>query len=128
MEEGAVELVVQVVDELGYQGISNPVDVNIVIDRPLPPTPVPTAEPQESIPQTPSTPLFRWDLLAGAVIFLFLILLALFWQRRRKLAKQALANKERLNIEDPNAIAADGVVLIASLEALSGKAEESFPD
>ncbi len=127
LDEGSFELVVQIVDELGYQGITKPVVVAIGIDRPLPPTPLPTAESQAPAAQTSSTPLVRWDLLAGAVLFLFLVLLLILWQRRRKLAKQALAGNAVSDLEDPGLMETGGAVLSASLEAVSGAQGESFP-
>jgi len=127
LEEGTVEIVIQVVDELGYQGISKPAVVNITIDRPLPPTPIPTAEPQEPAPQTPYSSPLRWDLLAGAAFFLFLVLLALLWRRRRASSKNGLAENDSENIEDPNMHSADGLALVASLEPLSGTQGEPFP-
>lgn len=126
LDEGSFELIVQIVDELGYQGITKPVVVAVGIDRPLPPTPLPTAEPQAPAAQTSSALLVRWDLLAGAVLFLFLVLLLFLWQRRSKLAKQALAGNEGSDLEDPGLMETSGAVLSASLEPVLGAQGESF--
>ena len=127
--EGAVELVVQVTDELGYQGISKPVIVEISIDRPLPPTPISTAEPLEPVRQALPIPSVRWELAAGAAIVLILVLVVLFWRRRRALAKDALAAIERENVaelEDPSLGSSSDWVLVATLESLSSSKEETF--
>ena len=130
LEEGPVELTVQVMDELGYQGVSKPVVVDIAIDRPLLPTPTPTAEPQEPVPQASSISWQRWDLLAGVALVLFLVLIILLWRGRRASVKNAQANNDRRNaagIEDPSMGSSDDFVLVASLESLPGGQMESIP-
>ena len=74
LQEGNVELVAQVTDELGYQGSSPPLPVEVTIDRPLPPTPIPTAEPEETTQQPLPTSELRWELFAPILLFLLLVL------------------------------------------------------
>jgi hypothetical protein len=121
LEEGPVELAV---------GISKPVIVEIAIDRPLLPTPIPTSEPQEPVPQVSPISWLRWDLLAGAALVLFLILIALLWRRREAPAKDAPADNDRrdaVRFDDPGTRSSDGLVLVAALESLSGGQGESIP-
>jgi hypothetical protein len=130
LEEGSVELTIQVMDELGYQGISKPVVVNITIDRPLLPTPIPTAEPQEPVPQVSPISWLRWDLLAGVALVLFLVLIALLWRKRRASVKDEPEDNDLRNgagIEDPGKGSSDGMVLVAALESFSDGQRESIP-
>ena len=126
LEEGSIDLAVRVVDELGYQGESDPVIVDIAINRPLPPTPAPTTVPPTAVQEVTPDSRLRWDLLAGAAILLFLVLIVIIWRRRKALAKDARSENEQERIEDPNMHTADGVVLIASLESLADSQTESF--
>jgi hypothetical protein len=116
LEEGKIEVAAEVTDELGYKGSSEPVVVNIVVERPLVPTPVPTTETQEVVSQNPQINWMNWDLLAAAVLFLILIVIILLWRRRKRGAKDALAANDRetnIELEDRES---DDIVLIASLE------------
>ncbi len=87
LQEGSVELVAQVTDELGYRGSSPPLSVEVTIDRPLPPTPIPTAEPEAITQQPLSTPELRWELPAAILLLLLLISVFLLWRRRRVAAR-----------------------------------------
>jgi hypothetical protein len=130
LQEGNVELVAQVTGELGYQGSSPPLPLEVTIDRPLPPTPIPTAEPEETTQQPLPTSQLRWELFAPILLLLLLLLLViaiLFWRRRRAAAKSAAAQDEI-----SKAVAVGGEVdhstaeptLIAMLEPLDSASPE----
>jgi len=78
-DAGSYRLAVAVTDELGFQATSAPVDVEIVVDRPSPPTPTaaPTATPAPTAPERSSTALL-WP-----VLLLALAGGALLWAARR---------------------------------------------
>ena len=88
-EEGAYQLSVQVVDELGRQGESNPAPITIVAERPTVnyPTPVPTVAVTAVAPPTQSQPQQTTYLLIALVIAL--LLLVLLWLVRRRRQKSA---------------------------------------
>ena len=94
--EGEFELVVAVTDELGLQGTSAPLPARLTLERPQPPTAVPTAPlPEEGVEDLiallplESLPLplqqFSWisgDLAAGISVVMLVLLVAIFWRNR----------------------------------------------
>jgi hypothetical protein len=127
LQAGDMELVVQVTDELGYQGSSRPVLVEVKIDRPLPPTPVPTTEPEKPSPQPIPTSGLRWELIVGFILLLVLVFSLLFWRRRRAAAKNAENADKRLGVSAAGEGAGGSTgesMMIAALEPLNDQAHE----
>lgn len=89
LNSGSVELVVQVLDELGYQGSSMPQTFAVTVDRPLPPTAVPTAESQVLTSDTPSETLPEWQMVAGIGAVLLLAVVVIIWLWRRRANKKS---------------------------------------
>ncbi len=91
IDPGTVELVVQAIDELGYQDSTIPQSVEITVDRPLPPTAVPTAIPQETAPEALPTAKNEWTLIAGVIVLLLLAITAFVWYWRRRAKEKTIS-------------------------------------
>ncbi len=101
LNAGTQELMVQLTDELGYQGVSEPLAVEIAVERPPAPTPTVTPEPEMLTPSAIDLQkLFtreQWVMLgAGFVLLVMLFWLLSRWRRRRHWAQEeaALAESE----------------------------------
>jgi hypothetical protein len=127
LEEGALELAAEITDELGYKGVTEPVVVNITVERPLLPAPVPTVEIRESAPQVSETSWLRWELLAGAALALFFLLIILLWRRRKRATSEALAENDLGKTVVTENKGSDDIVMIATLEPLEDGEEETYP-
>ena len=123
-DEGTFDVVLEVVDELGFTARSEPVPVQVSVQRPSAPTAVPTAVPTEAPPSSAfALPAVPFEYLAGGAALLGLLLLALLWRgrgrRRRALALQA-------PLEGEAVLAAQGdatepkTILLPRLEPVSG--------
>lgn len=125
LQEGSVTLAVEVTDELGYQGRSDQIDVNIVVERPEPqegPSRVPTEETVSSEPLADDT---RWEqFIVPLLLLLLLVALLIWWDRRRRKGETA-------EVEDVKSAALmdsehfDSIAN-ARLEPLDGNATESI--
>jgi len=129
LEEGSYELAANVTDELGYQGASQPVRVDVTIYRPLPPTPMPTAIPSMEITPEP-LPAFRlgWEELAGIVLILLLVFVLLLLFRRKAAANAK--EQYHLDMHDSDggtAGSSEDLVLFPALEPLAGESRELLP-
>ena len=92
LNAGIQELTVQLTDELGYQGVSDPLAVEIAIERPPAPTPTATLEPETLTPSAIDLQqlftLEQWIMLGvGFVVLFLLIWLLRRWRRRRHLSQ-----------------------------------------
>ena len=94
LDAGTVELVVQALDELGYQGSSPPQSVTVTVDRPLPPTTAPTIEPQEIVPETTPATRLEWQAIASIAVFILLVITGFIWIWRKG------ANKKKPSFSD----------------------------
>ncbi len=93
LPEGPVELEARVTDELGYQGSSNPLIINIEIARPAAPTPTITPEPETLARPTVDLIPADWQWL-GALLLGLLIVLTGLWFLRRRRSRKRLAEEE----------------------------------
>lgn len=87
MDAGAVELVAEVTDELGYTATSALQTVEIAVSRPLPPTATAVPAAETAPPLTLSVP--DWALPAAALGGVLVLATAVFLWRRRRAAGEA---------------------------------------
>lgn len=128
-DAGEVELVVQVLDELGYRGQSAPQTITIQVDRPLPPTAIPIQEEEgaNEIDET-NTGLQRQTLNFLAVSGLLLLLFGgMTWFWRRRGSAEESANFGRLASHSEVKDGAETIVpLIPVLQSLSPGIDEEW--
>lgn len=127
LEEGTVELAVEITDELGYKGTSKPISVNIAFERPALPMPVPTVQTQEPLPQDSQIVWLRWELLASIALAVIVIVIFFLWRSRKKADGRALEDSDGGNsagFEDPGS---NDFVLVATLEPFTSGEGESYP-
>lgn len=96
LRAGPYQLVVQVADGLGYTAESDPLIVNIIVERPDPPTPTPppTAVPVTAVPEpVPVLSADRLWLALGISLLVGLAAAVMFWRRWRQ-AKAKAVEKE----------------------------------
>ncbi len=103
---------VQVVDELGLIGDSEPVIIMIEVERPLPPTAIPTSEAAptatpESIPLVSAIPPANLILLLVVIGLTAIILLLLRRIRRRKKGTPTQPQRQRKQATQPSQPPAD---------------------
>jgi hypothetical protein len=126
LDAGPVELVVQVLDELGYQGTSAPQTVIVTAERPLPPTAAPTLEPQEINPGEEPVPANRWQVFLVLALLLLLIVAVLWYWRNRTKKKITAVPAQVTSGPDPAAAAGLVVVVTAVLESITEGSDEVF--
>jgi HAD superfamily hydrolase (TIGR01509 family) len=125
-DEGQFDLVIEVVDELGYTARSEPVPVQVSVQRPSAPTAVPTAAPTEAPPSSAfSLPALPVEYLAIGAALLGLLLFVLLWRgrARRRRAQLLLTPLEGEAILAAQDEAHDQkTILLPRLEPVSGGA------
>ena len=128
IDAGTVALVVQVLDELGYQGSSLPQTVQVTVERPLLPTAVPTPEPQETVLETPKDTRLAWPTAVGIVAIISLTLIALFWFWKRRTNKSSSLAAGPLPSAEENGVGGSSIDrrIVASLEPLSPQSGEAI--
>lgn len=120
---GAYEIVVQAADELGFTAKSAPAVVQVVEERPLPPTPTPLPTPTAT-PTPVKTAVPAADLLSTAWVWLLLglglVAALLLWRRKRR--KAAAKPPVETETAAPAAAepAAEPVLMMAVLEPFLG--------
>ncbi|MDX1416653.1 MAG: FHA domain-containing protein [Candidatus Promineifilaceae bacterium] len=90
--DGPVELVVQALDELGYQGSSMPQTIEIMEERPLPQTAVPTSIPQEPTADTVGGVNASRFLYAAVGAGMLMVVIILIWLWRLRVTKKRSLN------------------------------------
>ena len=120
LDTGTVELFVQVLDELGYQGRSTTQTVNVQVERPLPPTAAPTPVPQELPPEAvPSFGSHRQSVLIIAAVFLFVAAVVFWIWRRSSKKKKSVSASYGILVQDGDPDSSDIVPVTAVLEPIS---------
>ena len=124
-EAGTYRLEVEVVDELGFRAVAEPVDVTVEVARPTPPTPTPAPT------RAPRPPL--GEQLNGVALPLLLLIalvvavvVAIWWRRRKPRAAGGDEMVSAPIVAAADALPADGHVAVLVWQAADGSYSEQI--